>query len=366
MQVLEQTPSQAHTAHTQSSKSSKSTKQLKVGVCVICVTVCVCVCVCVSVSLCVDIERAKLRPNCSRDFQTSQSWSFCGRHGMEMLPTEIIHEIAYKMLTTPTDILYLAMTCHTLYTKVLGVVGEENAYDVAQHRATAGVVYCCMREWWVAAEMAVERGYGDPTGSWQDRSWQDRRGRRETPMATAASSGVERLVGALLRHPEVDPGADANIALRRACANGQVEVVEMLLDDPRTDPTVRYNACLNLAVHSGDEQTVRVLLENDRVDPTLVGLTTLYTAIRSGSSGCLSMLLEDGRIDPRLKECALLRKASWTGNVEAVRLLLEDGRTTARGVKDAARTANRKGWTEIIDLLSTVVGEGEGEGEGVG
>ena len=269
---------------------------------------------------------------------------------MELLPTEIIHEIAFRRLTSPTDILSLALTSRTLHTHVLGVLGEENEYDGDQHRATAGIAYCCSRGWWRAAQMAVERGYGD-----HNHSWEDDKGRTTTPLTAASSHGIVPLVKTLLALPEIDPGSHSSVALRRACANGHAEVVEMLLADPRVDPSAKRNACLNLAVHSGNEETVRLVLEDERVDPTDSGPHTLGVAIKSGSASCLRILLEDGRIDPRARQCSALRKASWTGNVELVAALVEDGRLTQGGAGVALRTAQLKGWTEIVELLSTIV-----------
>ena len=73
------------------------------------------------------------------------------------------------------------------------------------------------------------------------------------------------LVQRLLKHPEVDPAAKDNYAIRWAAYNGHVEVVKLLLHDVRVDPSTENNLAIHWAAKRGHVKVVKLLLQDARV-----------------------------------------------------------------------------------------------------
>ena len=232
--------------------------------------------------------------------------------GMEALPTEIVHHIMFSFDTSAADVLNMALTSHTLHATLLGPVGNPNAYDMDQFRAKAGMAACVLRFWPRAADMALSRGYCDPS---QD---------DELAFQVAAEEGWEGVVKHLLQDPRVDPGGCGNKAIVEAADGGYVGIVSLLLADPRVDP---------------------VALDDRGMDP-------LQKAALSDHADVVSLLLADGRIDPCDDDNYALRQAARMGLRDVVLALLADPRSDPRDVRDYdLDTATANGHAEIVELI---------------
>ena len=155
-------------------------------------------------------------------------WTVVVREGMEELSIEVMQYMVFRFAHTAEDVLALALTSRTVYGKLLGGVGEENEFDRDQHRATAGVAFCCQHRWWRAARLAVQRGYGDVNASWVLPDFYP-----GYPMDEACKNGEMELVRVLLKHPDVDPKARNGYAIKMAALNNHHAVLALLLADPR-------------------------------------------------------------------------------------------------------------------------------------
>lgn len=206
---------------------------------------------------------------------------------IEQLPVEIVQRIVFWYGIGVRDVVGVAMASKTMYGKVFGGVGEENEFDVDQHKALAGVEFCASRGWGRAGEMALSRGYGDVGGS-------------TSCLIKALGSGLEGLAVALVADGREDPSAGDNEAIRKASMYGFADVVVALLADARVDPAANFQDSLLWAAGEGHADVVRLLLADDRVDPSFVSPIVddnpLQWASENGHADVVALLLADDRV----------------------------------------------------------------------
>ena len=260
---------------------------------------------------------------------------------------EVVQMIAFHWMERAEDVVALALSSKTVYGKVFGVLGEENAYDRDQHRAVAGIEYCMQQGWWRGARLAVERGYGDPSIE-VDVGFVPAH-----PLTVASGMGEVELVRTLLRHPGVDPGVGNNRAMKRAARAGRVEVVRLLLQDDRAHPAEEGdNYAIELAAHYGHTEVVELLLGDPRVDPCGNNNYCIRYAAREGHVDIVRLLLGDPRVDPAGEESQALCGAVEMGHIDVAKLLLEDGRVDPSASDDTPiRWAIDREDTEMTFLL---------------
>ena len=100
-----------------------------------------------------------------------------------------------------------------------------------------------------------------------------------------------QLLSALLQHPQFDPMADYNLALRLACDFGNEKAAEMLLSDSRVDPSVENNAPLLSASEENHDSIVLLLLQDPRVDPSVGDNSPVQYAAMNRNKGLIDVLL---------------------------------------------------------------------------
>lgn len=107
----------------------------------------------------------------------------------------------------------------------------------------------------------------------------------------ACASGKKHLVKASLENPEVDPGADDNLAIITAASEGHVDIVEILLQDDRVDPSARDNIAIIEAASKGHLGVVKRLLLEPSVDPSARFNAAVIEAARNGHTDVVKALL---------------------------------------------------------------------------
>ena len=238
------------------------------------------------------------------------------------LPIEVVQFMVFHHSSTAGDVLSLALTCKTMYGKILGELGNENEYDVDQWRGVSGVVFCLEKQWWRGARLAVERGYGDPNRELMSK-WRV----RTTPLVEACRFGEVQLVRALLKVGSVDVGGNGNEAIVLAAQGGHVDVVEVLLADERVDPTDGESKALQRAAQNGRADVVALLIEDGRVDVNARDGFALREGAGWGYVDTVRALLADPSLDLNVRRGEPLRKAIDRGLSDMVDLLLSDPRT---------------------------------------
>lgn len=73
------------------------------------------------------------------------------------LPIEIVQKILFGYRLSARSVFHFAVTCRRAHHLALGTIGAPNEYDVAQHRALTGLVYCCKKKWGKAAWISFVR-----------------------------------------------------------------------------------------------------------------------------------------------------------------------------------------------------------------
>jgi len=68
----------------------------------------------------------------------------------------------------------------------------------------------------------------------------------------------------LLSDSRVNPTANNNYALHRACINGHTEAVKLLLEDGRIDPTANNNYPIRIVSSKGYTEIFKLLLADSR------------------------------------------------------------------------------------------------------
>jgi hypothetical protein len=214
-------------------------------------------------------------------------------------------------------------------------------------------IYCDVNEYgdWVAPVTFVPKSNGVPTRFYLEQNkakanqiiigkpiplkqfCYDYLERNHELFIIAAAYGYENVVQRGLELG-VDPSAQNNLAIRRACRdalaeaseNGHVEVVRLLLTDPRVDPSAQNNYAICGASENGYLKVVRLLVTDPRVDPSTLDNYAIRFASQNGHAGVVRLLLTDPRVDPSARDNEAMRWASKNGHVEVVRLLLTDPR----------------------------------------
>ncbi|MBB18709.1 MAG: hypothetical protein CMP20_04460 [Rickettsiales bacterium] len=171
---------------------------------------------------------------------------------MEDLPIEILQLVGFFYLDDPCDLLSFALASKTMYQSLLA----DNEYDRDQHRAMAGVWYCLNSKWERAACMAVQRGFGSITEKRYFKMYLY----DSCPFCFACTSGLPRVLEALLKRPEVDPTHDEQWGFGMACYSTNIECVKLLLEDGRVDPTAEDNYFLSEAMQDKNQPIIDLLL----------------------------------------------------------------------------------------------------------
>ena len=242
------------------------------------------------------------------------------------LPIEVVQFMVFHHSSTAGDVLSLALTCKTMYGKILGELGNENEYDVDQWRGVSGVVFCLEKQWWRGARLAVERGYGDPNGEVRGKYTP-----RTTPLVEGCAFGAVQLVRALLKVGSINPGGDGNKAVLVASQGGHVGVVTVLLADERVDPADGESLALQRAAQNGRAEVVALLIEDGRVDVNARDGFALREAAGWGYLDTVRALLVDPTLDLNVRSGEPLRKAIDRRLSDVVALLLADPRTVHDG-----------------------------------
>lgn len=238
------------------------------------------------------------------------------------LPIELIQLIAFFFLDHPKDVLSLALCSKSVYGKLFGIVGDENEYDKMQHRAMTGVLHCLRMEWERAAELALKRGFGDPTES-------------------------------------------NNMSIIMAAKYGFSGVLRMLLKDRRCDPSSSKNAALFSASYKGNRECVLLLLEDERVNPTENNYRAIHSALRNGvlriaaengHDEIVAVMLHMYGANPYAREDQALILACRNGHVGVVQELLAYQPKTSFDIDRAMELALRLGQKEILALLMKSAG----------
>ena len=253
------------------------------------------------------------------------------------LPPEMIHHILFSFDTSHHDVLSTALTCHALYGTIFGPLGEENAFDVDQHRAKSGLVTCITHKWVRATQMALSRGYGDPSAN------------ANQSVKLALESFQPEIASLLLADPRVDPSDDANYAIAVAAECGFTSLVESLLDDPRVDPGVSGNHAVRYASELGHLEVVKLLLEDPRVDPGDDDNYAIRWAAGEGRAEVVELLLQDPRVDPGAEDNQALVWSVGAGLRSVVVLLLADPRVSI--TPQAIQKAAENNHSDILALL---------------
>ena len=292
------------------------------------------------------------------------------------LPVELVHAIAFETTLDAIDVRNLSLASHATFTALFGDVHAPNPYDVNQHRALAGIAFCCQHGWWRAARLAVERGYGDP-----NKEWSQLYAFSTTPVQQAIHNNQVELLKALLAHPDVamgccvslaqpcragntdvvrflldngyaEPDEDDSEAILLAASGNHVDLLALLLEDGRADPGAGDNGALMSAAESGHIESVRLLLADPRVDPSDIDDYALWKASETGHVEIVRLLLADPRVDPLVDDSFPLAIAAENGHLDVVRLLLEDGRSDPGGDDNyALRQASHNGHADVVALL---------------
>ena len=233
------------------------------------------------------------------------------------LPTELLHLMAYELgILTAADIRNLALTSTTVHSALLST-----AFDVAQHRATAGASLCIRKGWEDAAVVAVRRQQGvvAATDGWE---WEV-----TSSLVLAARHGMARVVEALLAEGKVDPAESDNYAIREAGACGHAECVRVLLGDTRVDPRADGSSALLEALAGGHVDAAAVVLADPRIDPARDNNHALRWVASTGQPASMALLLADPRVDPTANNNSAIRTAVTThASADVVAALLADPR----------------------------------------
>ena len=119
----------------------------------------------------------------------------------------------------------------------------------------------------------------------------------------------------------VDPTANNNKLILRACQLGDVELVRELLRDPRVNPADRNNACIEAACANGHVEIVEMLLQTYCVDATVNNHASLRSACLEGHAAVAKLLLDNYR-GPTLALRQLLISVCRLGHVDVFRVIL--------------------------------------------
>ncbi|KAI9353759.1 hypothetical protein BDR26DRAFT_849183 [Obelidium mucronatum] len=129
------------------------------------------------------------------------------------------------------------------------------------------------------------------------------------------------IVRLLLSHPNIDPSAGENLALKSATKKRNFEVINMLLKDPRVDPCIHRGRLFQLACKYGNVELLGRLLSDSRFrlsdfDP----LVPLRTAFKRGNPQILELLVRYMNLNH------ILTVATEYQNLQVLEQLFSSGR----------------------------------------
>ena len=322
---------------------------------------------------------------------------------IESLPPEVIQKIVYLNSLSPSDVRSVALASRTLHYAVLGDLSSPNVFDIDQHRAMAGLLYCINKRWWRAAELAAKRTghmlcsktvntgrtraaksgrtrllrvllelpHEGETGmtvpvAWAIRSQEieclrllladprvDINVRDNNALKIAKQAGTLDILHLLLQDPRMDPSADNGNAFLVACEAGFIDLVARGLEDPNVDPAARHQGALHRAVRRSRMDVVELLLQDPRVDPSVRNNMIFITACQYSDTSIVYRLLEDSRVNPSAQNSIALTMMIERGEGAIVRLLLRDPRVQVQDDQVFLTTlADRVGDPDVIAALS--------------
>ncbi|KAJ3216392.1 hypothetical protein HDU67_009527 [Dinochytrium kinnereticum] len=118
----------------------------------------------------------------------------------------------------------------------------------------------------------------------------------------------------------VDPGFRDNEGLRNAVRRGHLKIVETLINHPNVDPS----ACSNEAIRvAKNPDIIRILLSDIRVDPSDANHEVLQ---KTQDWEIVKLFLSHSFVDPAFDDNALLKRAVKDCRLEMVKHLLNDPR----------------------------------------
>jgi len=301
------------------------------------------------------------------------------------IPVEVLHRIIFLFLDDPRDLLSFVLTSKTVYNDILGVIGSENAFDVDQFRAMAGVVFCAKEKWWRAAKLAYKRGFGDINQKFgrttlylnrnsvfdfmgsvehipfmkvlldDDRVEQKiidfavclsttagiagdielfKKIQGKIKTESVARSHMGHCLQAASQHNHVQM-AQVLFDMDESIFNFEnffhpqkVEILELFLKSQAFNPSSYRGYVICGYCENNDFECVEMLLKDTRVDPGCRRNYCIKTAVQRGYVETVKLLLQHPRVDPTVDSSFNLRYALEKQNMNMVNILMEDGRCT--------------------------------------
>jgi len=200
------------------------------------------------------------------------------------LPIELMQMIVFFFLDHPKDVISLALCSKSVYGKLFGSVGDENEHDVDQHRAMTGVLHCLRMKWERASELALKRGFGDPTEN------------NNMSFIFAARNGFSSVVGMLLKDKRCNPRIGWNAPLLACSDTGNRECVQLLLEDVRVNPMDGNYKSIQIALEKGHHDIAMDLFMDSRFDQTMFGNDHLKLVIQYGHVEIMRMLVSNENV----------------------------------------------------------------------
>ena len=230
---------------------------------------------------------------------------------MEFLPIEIIQIIAFMSGLDFGSAYSLALTSKTMYEKILGPVGDQNKYDLAQLCSLLGAGECMKRHMWRASKIAISRE-----------------------------------IGSLDKKYYVSKVRCFVFPITMAVISDKTEIVEMILS--RGVTMVREIFVMNTACRMASLPTVQVLMQYTTCN--MQG--PVLTAIQYDNTEVAIYLLENVDLDCIDQFC--LSNACVNGNVDIVRVMMQNPRFDAffkSGMSFCCACTN--GHLEVVKLMMT-------------
>lgn len=128
----------------------------------------------------------------------------------------------------------------------------------------------------------------------------------------------------LLNDPKVDPGAENNFGISKACEFGYVEIFNMLI--PKINPAANLSLPFKRACENNHLEIVRVLIEDDRIEPLNYSDKVFENICLYGYSEVISLFLTHPRMKNISPSFETLRWACERKRDEICALLLKSGR----------------------------------------
>jgi hypothetical protein len=172
-------------------------------------------------------------------------------------------------------------------------------------------------------------------------------------LTTAICKGQFNVVDRLLRLQDksLDPSANKNEAIRRACHFNSVDIVDRLLQELCVDPSDDHNYAIRTACKNGYDAIVDRLLQDSRVFPQY----GFMLACGSGRISIVDRLLQESknRLDPSYENNEAIRLACNYGlNIDIIDLLLQDPSVDPSAINNyAIRMACKNGHTAVVERL---------------